>query len=127
MLMLAKKSGTTIMAFESYKSAHQFITLLEDIQVMRGRFRHSRDYWAFTVFSPEQVEQLNVTLAKCYNRETMRNAMEQKVSMLDVCEGNPDASRQYLLDGSFNLESLREDWCKDYCECHGLVLSEGGE
>jgi len=127
MLTVKRKNGMSLDNFASYREAHQLITLLENAQVKGSKFRYSNAYWAFTVFSPEQLEQLEVILEKSCNREVMRKAIERKVSMLDVCEGNPNASRQYLLDKSVDLESLRKDWCRNYFEDCGFVLSEGGE
>lgn len=124
MLKLTKKDGTFVTSFQTWEEAHQYITDKENRKLLPYPPQFGKRYWYFDVISLDRLEKLIVTLQLCYDNKVLQEAWRKQVLLVDVCEGDLDKSRQIPLDGRANLDALREDWCRDYFEDHGFVLSK---
>ncbi len=127
MLVLTKKDGTPIAVFENYPELYQHIRNQENSKLLESHPEFGQSFWSFLVHLPERIPELINTLKKDHDVEVLREAWRQQLSVVEMCEGDFKNIRQILVTPNINIDALREDWCLDYCDAHGMSVTESDE
>ena len=53
-----------------------------------------------------------------------KEAVEKEMGLVEIIKGNREHITQILFTSCLDIEPLKRDWCKEYCETHGLIHSE---
>ena len=123
MLKLTKKDGALVAPFENYQEALRYITDKENVKLLRNHPEFNQLSWGFLFLSPQKVAEAIHIARWGYDEDFFLDAWEQQVPIVAMCEGNPQNIHRQLIGRTANVDALREDWCKDYCTDHGMILS----
>jgi hypothetical protein len=134
MLILFKKDGTPIQSFTNYaelyrpfanyKELYRYITHEENERLFEDHPQFSQTLWSFLYFSPQRVSAFLPAVKKKPDGKIFLEAYRLGLGVVEVCEGDLENVRQILVTADVDVEALRKEWCKKYCDAHGYLLSE---
>ena len=124
MLILTKKGDTGKNLFENYEELCKHITDEENSKLRKSHPESWQSCWSFQVLWPERVANLINTLKKTYDEKMLYEAWHRQLPLVEICEGDYEKVHQVIVEANVNIEALREDWCKDYCKAHGMVVTK---
>ena len=61
---------------------------------------------------------------KDYLTPREREAVEKQLGLIEILKGGWETVAQILFTNHLDLEALKRDWCKEYCQSHGFKLVE---
>jgi hypothetical protein len=124
MLNLFKNDGTPVKTFEDYLALYLYITHQENLKLFPDHPEFGTSCWNFSVLSPERIARLIQILKKEYDLALLLQARDQKLSMIEICEGDYRHIAQILVTPDVDIADLRDDWCLAYCKEHGMFATE---
>ena len=124
MLQLSKNDGTLIALFEDYQTLYQHIMHEENFKLFQYHPQFPKFPWSFIVFSPEGVAELIQTLQKKHDMELLYESWSRELPMLEICKGNYQDIELIPLTPEIDVEAMREDWCKAYCQSQEISVTE---
>ena len=123
MIELRKSDGSLINTFDDYRQLYLNIIHWENNKLLKTPPDiHSQ--WSFYILSPLQVRELMDTLKKRYDELILQEAWHWQLSLIERCEGDFNNPKLTLVTEGIDVEAIRADWCKSYCEAHALSVTE---
>ena len=96
----------------------------ENFKLFQYHPQFPKSSWSFTVFSPEGVAELIQTLQKKHDMELLYESWNRELPMLEICKGNYQNIELIPLTPEIDVEAMREDWCKAYCQSQEISVTE---
>lgn len=126
-MLILSKNGNPVSQFKNYRELYRYITSQENAKLLKGPSGFEQSWWSFLFLSPARIAELIHTLRKEYDEKILMEAQQQQLAIVEICEGNYKDIRQILVTPNINVEALREDWCVDYCDAHGMTVIKDDE
>ena len=111
--------------YELFQDYHQLCDYINKAEMLKG-LRSDKTVWRFTYRKYE-------TLSFLYHRAPSlmefctpieKEALDKKLGLIEIVKGDEKNITQILLNRSTYKESIKRDWCHEYCKEHGLTISE---
>lgn len=64
------------------------------------------------------------TLRKPYDSLMLQEAWEKQLTIVEVCKGNFKGLKQIMVEPCVDIETLRKEWCVEYCQANDLTVRE---
>jgi hypothetical protein len=102
--------------------------LLEAIKTKGGHNKfwgeNVKNPWSFLVLTPNRIAMLLSVLKKPYDLLLLQEAWEKQLTIVEVCKGNFKGLKQTIVEPDVDIETLRKEWCLDYCQANGMTVIE---
>ena len=120
--MLEVVKAPTVELFEDYNDFFQYLVHLENLKMLAPNPEISRMNWSFTLYSPDKVTLLFEHMKEDFF--PIKEAYEQELPLLEICSGDFGLPKYVVKTPMLNVDYLKKKWVLDYCECHGLIITE---
>ena len=107
-----------------FKDYHQVCEYISSIERQK-KLEAGTKIWRFTRHRHQTLFSLYWNpLLKGFLTAKEKEAVEKEKGLIEIVKGNRGHITQLLLTNRLDVESLKRDWCKDYCIEHEIKHSE---
>jgi hypothetical protein len=79
-------------------------------------------FWSFIYYEYDFLNTVYSCMKDPPLTEIEREAFRQGLDLIEIQQGNEDNPLQIPVDRNTDIESLKKEWCEDYCKAHGYFL-----
>jgi hypothetical protein len=101
-----------------------FFNLISGRELLEDHPEIDATHWRFVVFPPEIVTELYARLKKEWLADSLEEAYEQHLGVIEICKGDYEKPTWIPLTGNIDIGKLKKDWYFECCKKHGFFVIE---
>lgn len=122
MIQVFSSDQKAIGQFKDYDQLVKHLNTLENDKLSQCSSRAPSETWSFAIYSHKRLSYIYYkTLERSFN-QAGKEAFEQELDLIEIYKGTFQNPLQIPASKDVDVQSLKEDWCHDYCEAHNYLL-----
>ena len=113
-----QKVGT----FKSYKQLFRSIQKIERLRLLKGDYPAGQSTWLFEYRNYEKLFMVYAHMSGKPLTAIEREAYNQQRDVIEIYRGEYAFPVQLIVTPKLDVDALRKQWCREYCEAHGLSI-----
>jgi hypothetical protein len=118
MLQVLKSNEGMPESFNNYNDLFEYIVESENLKLFEDHPQFTQTEWSFVVFSPKDVSTLYHNMNKSCISQTLKEAYESELSLIEICTGDYENPNQILFTPDVDIDELQKTWSLEYCKVH---------
>ena len=124
MLEIYNAKQQKVGAFNNYKQLFRSIQKIERLKLLKGDYPAGQSTWLFEYRSYERLFMVYSHLGGKTPTALERKAYDQQRDIIEIYKGEYAFPVQLIVTPKLDVSALRKQWCKEYCEAHGLSIGQ---
>lgn len=108
--------------FQNYDELCQHFNAIESSKLLECSSCSLSETWSFTLYTHKRLSYIYYkTLEKSFSK-VGKEAFEQELDLIEIYKGDFKYPTQIPVAHDVNIQELKENWCREYCDAHNYIL-----
>ena len=116
------KNNEKVASFKSYKQIFRTIHKIERFKLLKRDYQPGQPAWLFQHRNHEKLFMVYCYMSGKTPTVLEREAFDKELDVIDIYRGSYAPSVQFIVTPELPVESLKKQWCRDYCKVHGYSI-----